>query len=124
VDHSIDVLAVIEDLSHIFVRAAKRITRPMLGFKSVEAAQCTLAGIELMHMLRKSQRAGETEAGLTAAEQFYALAASSPQGRPSFVPLKNCDRCGTTSTPTPIPKPTISLSGIRIPTPTSTRMHT
>jgi putative transposase len=29
-------------------RAVKRITRPMLGFKSVEAAQCTLAGVELM----------------------------------------------------------------------------
>src|SRR5919109_680231 len=36
-------------------RAVKRITRPMLGFKSFEAAQCTLAGIELMHMLRKRQ---------------------------------------------------------------------
>jgi putative transposase len=34
-------------------RAVKRITRPLLGFKSVEAAQSTLAGIELMHMLCK-----------------------------------------------------------------------
>ena len=56
-------------------RAVKRITRPMLGFKSVEAAQCTLAGVELMHMLRKGQWAGGAEQGLTAAEQFYALAA-------------------------------------------------
>ena len=56
-------------------RAVKRITRPMLGFKSFHAAQGTLAGIELMHMLKKKQmmvKAGDE--GLTAAEQFYALA--------------------------------------------------
>jgi transposase-like protein len=32
-------------------RAVKRITCPMLGFKSFDAAQGTLAGVELMHML-------------------------------------------------------------------------
>jgi len=32
-------------------RAVKRVTRPMLGFKAFEAAQGTLVGIELMHML-------------------------------------------------------------------------
>jgi len=52
----------------------KRVTRPMLGFKVLEAAQSTLVGIELMHMLRKGQLADGTEQGLTAAEQFYALA--------------------------------------------------
>ena len=56
-------------------RAVKRITRPMLGFKSFAAAQYTLSGIELMHMVRKGQWAGGVEQGLTAAEQFYALAA-------------------------------------------------
>ena len=30
-------------------RAVKRITAPMLGFKAFDAAQCTLAGVELMH---------------------------------------------------------------------------
>src|SRR3989442_13792508 len=34
-------------------RGVKRITRPMLGFKTFDAAQSTLVGIELMHMLRK-----------------------------------------------------------------------
>ena len=34
-------------------RAVKRIMRPMLGFKSFAAAQDTLAGTELMHMLKK-----------------------------------------------------------------------
>jgi putative transposase len=57
-------------------RAVKRITRPMLGFKSFDAAQDTLVGIELMHMIKKRQLVIEEEAeGLTAAELFYALAA-------------------------------------------------
>jgi transposase-like protein len=57
-------------------RSVKRLTRPLLGFKSFDAARCTLAGIELMHMLRKGQLVGEEGAeGLTPAEQFYALAA-------------------------------------------------
>jgi putative transposase len=55
-------------------RAVKRVARPMLGFKSFEAAQATLAGIELMHMLKKGQLAGAVE-GVTPAAQFYALAA-------------------------------------------------
>ena len=56
-------------------RGVKRITRPMLGFKSFDAAQLTLIGIELMHMLRKRQLEDKVEQGLTTAEQFYALAA-------------------------------------------------
>jgi putative transposase len=56
-------------------RAVKRVTRPMLGFKSFDAAQATLAGIELMHMIKKRQMVVKAEdEGLTAAEQFYALA--------------------------------------------------
>jgi transposase-like protein len=34
-------------------RAVKRITKPILGFKSFNAAKSVLAGIELMHMIRK-----------------------------------------------------------------------
>ena len=57
-------------------RAVKRVTRPMLGFKSFEAAQATMVGIELMHMIKKQQVVSELGAeGRTAAEQFYALAA-------------------------------------------------
>jgi len=52
----------------------KRVTRLMLRFKSFEAAQPTLTGIELMHMLRKGQLGGDEFEGLSAAEQFYALA--------------------------------------------------
>ena len=57
-------------------RAVKRITRPMLGFKSFEAAQSTLAGVELMHMIKKGQLVvEERERALTPAAQFYSLAA-------------------------------------------------
>jgi putative transposase len=56
-------------------RGVKRITGPMLGFKAFDAAQSTLTGIELMHMLRKGQLEDGIEQGRTAAEQFYALAA-------------------------------------------------
>jgi len=34
-------------------RAVKRLTRPMLGFKSFWAARCTIAGMEVIHALRK-----------------------------------------------------------------------
>jgi transposase-like protein len=56
-------------------RGVKRVTRPMLGFKAFDAAQNTLTGIELMRMIKKKQMVlDESEEGLTAAEQFYALA--------------------------------------------------
>ena len=51
----------------------------MLGFKAFAAAQSTLIGIELMHMIKKRQLVVEEgNEGLTAAEHFYALAASPP----------------------------------------------
>jgi putative transposase len=57
-------------------RAVKRVTRPMLGFKSFEAAQKTLAGVERMHMIKKGQLVVEEgNEDLTPAEQFYALVA-------------------------------------------------
>jgi transposase-like protein len=57
-------------------RAVKRVVRPMLGFKSMEPAQRTLAGIELMHMLKKGQMVIEEGAErFTPAAQFYAMAA-------------------------------------------------
>jgi putative transposase len=55
-------------------RAIKRITRPMLGFKSFRAAQAVLVGIELMHMIRKSQLLMDGCVDMSFADQFYALA--------------------------------------------------
>ncbi len=55
-------------------RGVKRVSRPMLGFKSFGAAQCTFAGIELMRMIKKRQMEGDEVEGLSAAEQCYALA--------------------------------------------------
>jgi putative transposase len=63
-------------------RAVTRVTRPRLGFNSFEAAQGTLVGIERMPRLKQGQSVIEAGgAGLTPAEQFYALAASSPHRR-------------------------------------------
>jgi putative transposase len=57
-------------------RGVKRITRPLVGFKAFDTAQATLVGIELMHMIKKRQLVVEEgNEDLTAAEQFYALAA-------------------------------------------------
>ncbi len=56
-------------------RAVKRISKPMLGFKSFRSARATLAGIELMHMIKKGQMTDLLGKGLSAANQFYALAA-------------------------------------------------
>jgi transposase-like protein len=56
-------------------RAVKRQVRPMLGFKSFWAARCTLAGIEVMHAIRKGQLEPTGTVSPTPAEQFYALAA-------------------------------------------------
>ena len=53
-------------------RAIKRQTRPMLGFKSFWSAAVTLAGIEIMHMIRKGQLM--LTGGLCPAQQFYSLA--------------------------------------------------
>jgi hypothetical protein len=77
-------------------RSVKRVIRPMLGFKSFEAAQATLIGIELMHMLKKRQLIVEAGAeGLTAAEPFSSLAASSPHGQGQLplhdLPSNICD---------------------------------
>jgi transposase-like protein len=56
-------------------RNIKRITRPMLGFKNFHSAQKTLAGIELMKMIKKGQM---KEDRLSPAEQFYSLFATEP----------------------------------------------
>ncbi len=55
-------------------RAVKRITKPMMGFKSFRAARNVLAGIELMHMIRKGQMIVAEGEELSFADQFYALA--------------------------------------------------
>ncbi|CQJ67426.1 transposase [Yersinia intermedia] len=56
-------------------RNIKRRMRPMLGFKSFRRAQTILAGIELIHMIRKGQYQHPQSEGLSPTEQFYLLAA-------------------------------------------------
>jgi len=55
-------------------RAVQRITKPMLGFQSFQSAKKVLAGIELMHMIRKGQLNLKGSDAMSFAEQFYALA--------------------------------------------------
>jgi putative transposase len=77
-DHSTSIeIRQVKYLNHIVEqdhRGVKRVSRPMLGFKSFEAAQPTLTGIEPVRMIWKGQMEGDEFDGLTAAEQFYALA--------------------------------------------------
>jgi putative transposase len=55
-------------------RAVKRITRPMLGFKTFRCARILIAGIEVMHMIRKGQLEDIKDQASSAANQFYSLA--------------------------------------------------
>ena len=55
-------------------RLIKRITKPMLGFKNFHASQKTLAGTELIRMLRKGQQKYTSNSYNPPADQFYALA--------------------------------------------------
>lgn len=54
-------------------RAIKRVTRPMLNFKSFRCAGWVLAGVELMHMIRKGQFAIDGADTMSFAGQFYVL---------------------------------------------------
>jgi putative transposase len=56
-------------------RSAKRTTRGMLGFKSFRCARVILGGIEIMHMICKGQLRSNDGSMLSAALQFYSLAA-------------------------------------------------
>ena len=55
-------------------RAIKRVTRPMPTFKLFRSAKSVLAGIELMHMIRKGQLLLQSGIKLSFADQFYTLA--------------------------------------------------
>ncbi|MGX5057230.1 DDE-type integrase/transposase/recombinase, partial [Enterobacter asburiae] len=56
-------------------RNIKRRIKLMTGFKSFRRAQTILAGIEIIHMLRKGQLQHPHGDGLFPAEQFYLLTA-------------------------------------------------
>ena len=54
--------------------AASNFANSMLGFTSLWAARCTIAGIEVMHAIRKGQVATSGIVSQTPGEHFYALA--------------------------------------------------
>lgn len=53
-------------------RFIKRRVKPMLGFKSHDSAEATIAGYELINMLRKGQH--KNAANMNRVEQFYSIA--------------------------------------------------
>jgi transposase-like protein len=77
VDHDTDVeIRQVKYLNNIVEqdhRAIKRMVRAMLGFKAFGSAAITIAGIEIMHMIRKGQL--RSTGKLRPAQQFYSLAA-------------------------------------------------
>ena len=56
-------------------RRIKRRVRPMLGFKAFDSAKVTLAGIEMIHMMRKQQARFAFNPSPSLAEQFDLLIA-------------------------------------------------
>jgi putative transposase len=75
-DHDADVeIRQVKYLNNIVEqdhRAIKRMIRAMLGFKAFWSAAVTIAGIEIMHMIRKGQLRSTGKLG--PAQQFYSLA--------------------------------------------------
>jgi len=55
-------------------RAIERLTRPMLGFEDFHCAAKIIAGIEVMHMIRKGRCPGPEGQVMSAADLFYNLA--------------------------------------------------
>ena len=56
-------------------RAVKRVTQPMLGFKSFWSVRILIGGIETMHMIRKGQMDRPAGSTVSATDRFYSLAA-------------------------------------------------
>jgi putative transposase len=54
--------------------AIKRVTRPMLDFKSLQSASSVLAGFELMYIIRKGQFEIDGTKALSLTDQFSATA--------------------------------------------------
>ena len=54
-------------------RGIKNITKYTLGFKSFQSAEATIAGIELLRMIKKGQM--ENSGNLPVWQQLYELAA-------------------------------------------------
>lgn len=52
----------------------QRVVRPMLGFKSFRCARILIAGIELMHMIKKGPLDCAEGQVSPAASKFYSLA--------------------------------------------------
>ena len=54
--------------------AAKRVVRPLLGFKPIQCARAIIEGIETMHMIKKGQLDFVKDRTSSAADKFCSLA--------------------------------------------------
>jgi putative transposase len=76
-DHDTDIeICQVKYLNNIVEqdrRAIRRMVRAMLGFKAFWSAAITIAGIEIMHMIRTGQL--RSTGKLCPAQQFYSLVA-------------------------------------------------
>ncbi len=89
-------------------RAVKRITKPALNFRSFQSAKCVLAGIELMHMVRKGQLIGLQRdvfcrpilwAGRANPSSLKDWHSPPPESRPSAANATKPSFCRSTSIP-------------------------
>lgn len=60
------------NIVELYHSAITRVIRPRLNFKSFHCGGCVLAGVELMHMIRKGQFASDDVDATSFADQFYA----------------------------------------------------
>jgi putative transposase len=75
-----DVLIVARQVKYInnniveqYYRTFKRLTKPMLNFKSFRSTSLVLAGIELINMIRKSQFSIDGAEAMSSTDQFSAM---------------------------------------------------
>ena len=77
--------------------AVKRLVRPMLGFKSIWSARCTIAGIKVMPAARKGQFVTNRTKSHTPAAQCSVLAAEVTRSENSITSLSLSEDCDNTS---------------------------
>ncbi len=74
-------------------RTSKRIPRPMLGFKSFRGARILIAGVEVMHIIRKGQLCAIKDRAWSTANLFYSMAFwSASTSRPGLASARYRDR--------------------------------
>jgi putative transposase len=89
-------------------RAVTRLVRPLLGFTSFWAARCRIAGIAVMHAIRKGPLAPAGDTSQTPAAQCYALAAEVIRSDQFRSPAaRSCDKAAPPLRPVTMRRPKV-----------------